>query len=127
MAIPVIWSDLHFSISTDARGGIRKATNIDAVITSVANILTTSRGSRVMLPEFGAGMDDLVGESTRQDRYDRLADKIKTEVEKWDDRVAVEAVDFTTKPDSNQLSLKISLSIRGYEEVFQYALELMGD
>lgn len=127
MAVIEIWSDIHSRIPIDARGSIKKVINVDAVITSIDNILRTRPGERVMLPSFGAGLQDLVFETTSQDAYDNLADAIRTAIETWDDRVIINSIDFQTKPDSNLLTVKMFFAIRGYDRIFEYSNVLMGE
>jgi phage baseplate assembly protein W len=127
MPVTEIWSDIHSRVVVDARGSIKKVVNVDSVITSIDNILRTRPGERVMLPSFGAGMQDLVFESTSQDVYDSLADAIKTAIERWDDRVIINSVDFFTVPDQNLLTVKMFFGIRGYDKIFEYSTALMGE
>jgi len=123
---PKIWSDIHSAIRVDARGSIKVVENVDAIKTSIDNILRTRPGERVMLPSFGAGLQDLVFETTLQEVYDDLADGIKEAIEAWDDRVIVNSVDFVTEPDQNLLTVKMSFAVRGYDRIFQYSASLMG-
>lgn len=125
--IPVIWSDIHSQVRVDARGSIKVVTNVEAVISSIDNILRTRPGERVMLPTFGAGMQDLVFELTSQSAFDNLAYKIRTSIEQWDDRVIIQSIDFSTDPDRNLLTVKMLFAIRGYDEIFTYSTSLLGE
>lgn len=127
MPVAEIWSDIHSRIPVDARGSIKKVINVDAVISSIDNILRTRPSERVMLPSFGAGMQDLVFETTSEDSYDSLADTIKTAIETWDDRVIINSIDFYTEPDQNLLTVKMFFAIRGYDRIFEYSTALLGE
>lgn len=126
MAIPTVWSDIHSSVTTDAKGSIRKAINVDAVITSIDNILRTRPGERIFRPEFGAGIQSLLFYPTLQELYDSIANRIRDAIEVWDDRVIINSINFQAKPDSNLLTIQMIFSVRGYDKVFEYNTNLKG-
>jgi len=116
-----IWSDLHQSLAPDAQGNLRKATDVDAVRTSIDNILGTSPGERVFLPEFALGLRDMLFEPIDRNLVDRLSNQIKTKVEIWDPRVEVMGMDFKDDTDNNYIELSINFRIKSYTEVFNYS------
>ncbi len=126
MAIPEVWSDLHPSIITDAKGAIKKVINVDAVIGSIDNILRTHPGERLMLAEFAAGLQDLVFEPALPENFDDIANRVKREVELWDPRVMVRSIDFKTEPDIHTVTLIMFFAIRGYDQIFEYSTALRG-
>lgn len=126
MAVPEIWSDIHSNIIVDAKGAIKKVTNIDAVIGSIDNILRTHPGERLMLAEFAGGIQDLVFEPAHPENFDDIADRVKREVEIWDPRVMVRSIDFKTEPDIHTVTLIMLFAIRGYDEIFEYSTALRG-
>lgn len=121
-----VWSDIHSNIVLDARGGIKKVTNVDSVISSIDNILRTRPGERVMLPLFGAGLADLVFEPTNPDIYDEVRDNLIRSIETWEDRVTINSVDFQVEADKNTVTIKMSFAVRGYDEIFEYSTSLVG-
>jgi len=116
-----IWSDLHQSLSADAEGNLRKVINIDSVRTSIDNILGTSRGERIFLPEFAIGLRGMVFEPITETLVNRLSNEIKTSIEIWDPRVVVIGADFKEDTDNNYIEVTIRFNIRGYSETFNYA------
>ena len=126
MAIEVIWSDIHHRFATDAQGAIKVAINIDAVNSSINNILRTHKGERVMLPTFGAGLGDLLFEGMNEDTFDLYATQIQEAIEAWDDRVSVNSIDVTMITENNTMTLKMSFTVRGYDDVFEYSTNLAG-
>lgn len=127
MAIPEVWSDLHPTLQVDAQGSIRKMVNVDAVKVSIDNILRTRKGERVMLRNFGAGIQDLVFENTTSDIYDEASAIIKDEIEIWDSRILVRSIDFKAYPDRNTVEVKMVFGIRGYAEIFEHTTALIGE
>ena len=126
MAIETVWSDIHHAFIIDAQGSIKVVKNIDAVITSVDNILRTHPGERVMLPEFGAGVNDLLFESMNQDLFDLYSDRIQKAIEEWDDRVNVTSVTVKMNQEVNEMMVKIAFTIVGYDNIFEHNVNLVG-
>lgn len=115
-----IWSDLHQSITTDVQGSIKKVINIEAVKTSIDNILRTPRGTRVMLRDFGSDLKSMLFENIDNRLVDLIEDEVKKAIGTWDNRIIVNAVDFETDADRNQVTILIKFAIRGYDKVFSH-------
>lgn len=126
MSYPEIWSDIHHNIDVDAQGSIRKVINIDAVKTSIDNILKTRPGERVMLPTFAGGIQDLVFEPTKPFVYDRIADRIKSAINIWDDRILIESINFEIDADHNAVAILFKFAIKGYANIFEHSVNLTG-
>lgn len=115
----IIWSDIHHEIKHDAKGDIKRVFNIDAVATSIYNIIGTNKGERVMLPQFGADLGSVIFDNIDTDLPKDVARKIKEEIERWDDRVEVVGVRYNADPDRNYVEMIIRFRIRGYEREFE--------
>ena len=116
-----IWSDLHQSLTSDAQGNLRKSVNVEAVRTSIDNILGTSPGERVFLPSFALGLHDLVFEPIDRNMANRMSNNIKERIEFWDPRVEVVGVNFKEDSDNNYVELAVNFRIKSYTEVFNYS------
>jgi len=115
-----VWSDLHHDLKTDAQGSIKKVINVEAVKTSIDNILRTPRGTRVMLRDFGSDLKSMLFENIGNRSVDLIEDEIKNAITTWDNRVIINAVDFETDADRNQVSVLVKFAIRGYDKVFSH-------
>ena len=123
-----VWSEIHQDIILDSRGTIKRVINEAAVVASIDNILRTSVYERVMLPGFGAGIDQLLFEPISQSLATEMSTKIRENLNRWDDRVIVNSIDFTSKPDSNFIGLNMVFSIIGYENIFEFQMDIpVGD
>lgn len=118
IVVSEIWSDLHQDIKVDAQGSIKKVINIEAVKTSIDNILRTAKGTRVMLRNFGSDIKMMLFENIDGSLSDILSDEIKESINIWDDRVIVNEINFKADPDRNSVTVGIHFSIRGYDEIF---------
>lgn len=116
-----VWSDLHHSLKTDARGSIKKVINIESVKTSIDNILRTSKGTRVMLRSFGTDLKGILFENINADLTDMLEDEIRESINIWDNRVIVNSIDFKTDADRNLVTVLVKFTIRGYDEIFSFS------
>ena len=117
-----VWSDLHHSLVTDASGAVRKVVDVNAVKTSVDNILRTQYNSRVMLPEFGCGLQDLLFSPMNELLMSKVVQNIKTAIQTWDNRVSVDGIDVLQSPDLSQVKIDLSLSIRDYDDIFNMSI-----
>ena len=127
MSVGIIWSDLSHIIRTDQQGSIRLAVNIDAVKTSIDNILRTNLGERVMLPQFGSNLGGMLFEPTSREMFDQAADELKDVITAWDDRVVIDSIEGVILPNESQITLKIRFTIVGYDQIFEHNTNLTGD
>lgn len=116
-----IWSDLHHDIKRDAQGGLKKVVNVEAVMTSIDNILGTRAGERVMLPDFASNFGNMVFEPMNQTLMNFVAREIKDVIEKWDNRPEVINVNYFHNPDENKMQVDVAFRIRGYQQVFNFS------
>ena len=118
------WSDLDERLITDGNGVLKKSVNVASVLTSIDNILGTTQGERVMLPEFASDLNGFLFDPINPSLQYRLANSVKQVIEKWDDRVEVLGVDYSSNADKSQVTLSVTCRIRGYYETFEYKKQL---
>jgi len=116
----VVWSDIDHRFITDSQGNIKTVNNIDSVITSMDNIMTTYHGERVMLPQFASRMRDLLFEPINEDMMGFLATEVKNVIESWDNRVKVIAVSTSADPDKGYVQMDIEFAVKGFQGAFTY-------
>lgn len=120
MSISEIWSDIHQDIETDFSGSIRKVINVEAVKTSLDNILRTRYGSRVMLPEFGCGLQDMLFSLMGEQLGERMVKETQEAIQRWDDRIRIVSIDVYQLKDQNHVDINIRFSVYGsYEDIFE--------
>jgi phage baseplate assembly protein W len=115
---PEIWSDLYQELGPDGSGALRKVVNIDAVKTSIHNILTTFQGERIFLPEFASRLRGLVFEPLTPHLVNRLSEEVKSVIERWDPRVSVVGLSFKQDTDNNYIEITVNFNILSYTEIF---------
>lgn len=125
--ISEIWSDLDGRLERDALGQIRKAINVDAVMTSIDNIIRTSPGERVMLPQFGCSLRAMLFENMNSALLTHLSRQIKSSIELWDDRIEIVEIAIYQEPDINMVSVKVRFAIPGQSRIFEYVTSVKGE
>ena len=125
--IQTVWSDLDHRFIQDAQGALKKVINIQAVMTSIDNILRTSKGERVMLPEFGSSFRTMIFETMNSPLLDIVSQNLKNEIETWDDRVTVTQIRYMEEPDSNSIIVEIAFTIKGYPTIFKHEVSIKGE
>lgn len=114
------WSDLHQGIKIDGQGNLQRSLNIDAVITSIHNILNTHQGERVMRPTFASTLHGMLFENMSEDLSSAIMVDIKDTIERWDNRAKVTEISVDKSPDDNFLSVFIEFTIKGFPTKFTY-------
>ncbi len=120
MAQIEVWSDLHQDLVTDSHGSIKKVINVDAVATSIDNILNTNLLERCMLPQFGGSLRGILFDPIARSMASVIAKEIKRCIETWDNRVSVANIEIFEKPDDNRIDIEVAFTIAGYSESFTY-------
>jgi len=116
----VFWSDISAPVVTDSQGDIKTAINLEAVRVSIDNILRTRRTERVMLPQFGSGLNNLLFDPIDEEMFNTFGDDIQESIVRWDNRVNVLSIQFKSESNKNAVQAQIVFRIRGYDEVFEY-------
>ena len=102
---------LSFPLRFDPDGRAELVDGEDAVRRSLWLILSTAVGERVMRPEFGCGLHDLVFALAYDETFGRIADSVQRAVADHEPRVALDRV--TVRPDpADPRRLRIELDVQ---------------
>jgi uncharacterized protein len=104
-------------------------TSYEAAKTNLRNLLLTAKGERVMQPDFGTGLHELLFEQMGDDFEDRLVDTITESVNFWlpyikIDEINVELTD--EMKDKNQVGMNIKFSVGDNIETDNVTFTLQG-
>jgi phage baseplate assembly protein W len=103
----------RFPIQVTARGGIALARAEQRIEDSVALILATAPGERVMLPAFGCGIHDLVFAPNNAATISLVVQKVRQGLVAFEPRIDVLDVTADTSPEEpNLLLIRIEYRIR---------------
>ncbi|ARE41822.1 hypothetical protein RGUI_3681 [Rhodovulum sp. P5] len=103
----------RFPIKPNGRGGLDYAEGTDLIEQSIWLILSTSPGSRVMVPEFGCGIHDYVFASNTDRLRATIAAEVQRALVRFEPRIDVLSVRTRTSADSEStLLIHIDYRIR---------------
>lgn len=122
----IVYSEIDPLFQQDTQGNLATVLNENAVKASIENILGTSRGSRIFLPQFASGLNSFLFDPINQRILDNFSDNMKETIELWDNRVNVQGVNLVTDPDNNTISATVSFSIVGFSQVLSHTVQIGG-
>ena len=109
----------RFPITVNAKGGINWSEGPERISDAIWVIIKTSLGERVMLPTFGAGVNDYVFQSNSSIIRAQLVSSIKQALLQWEPRITLTQVSANPGPDEpSQVLISIEYSINATNELF---------
>ena len=94
-----------FPLQVTPLGGFAFAAYEADVEQAVFQILSTAKGERVMLPDFGCGMHDLVFSPNTSTQAGAVAAEVRQALVRWEPRIDVLDIDVTVGGDQGELLL----------------------
>lgn len=94
----------------DPRAGTDWARYEESIRQSVWIILGTAPGERVMRPDFGCGIHDLVFAVQSQTTYAHLTDAVRDALVRWETRI--ELLDVRVAPGDDPAELRVEIAYR---------------
>lgn len=88
--------------------GTFQVTDIDCVKMDLLNHFFTRKGTRVMMPNFGTSIPDLVFEPLTDELLETLQEEVM-QVVNYDPRVSLQDITVTPYYDENRVEIKLSL------------------
>lgn len=102
-----------FPIGLDAHGRVRMAAGEEGVRQSIWTILSTSPGERIMRPDFGCGIHDLVFDVNSPGTATAVSGAVRDALAVWEPRIDV--LDVFAAPDPAEpsvLLIEINYQVR---------------
>lgn len=110
------WS---FPIATDLDGRIVESSEEEQVRQAIELILRTAPGERVMRPDFGCGIHELVFDTMSDEAIGRVQGEVTDALAKWEPRITVLEVTAQQDPDERtRLLVEIDYSVRSTNSRF---------
>jgi phage baseplate assembly protein W len=102
-----------FPLQVTPQGTIAQARDEQRVEESLYLILSTAKGERMMLPDFGCGIHDLVFEPNNSMTRSLIVNKVRSALVRYEPRIDVLEVAAETAPEQeNLLLIRINYRIR---------------
>lgn len=117
-----------FPVRATLDGAIGYAEGADLIEQAIRIILETSPGERIMRPEFGAGIWELVMEANTAQLHGRVQSRVREALTRWEPRIDVLDVRVDSPPEQkNLLLIRIDYRIRAnnalYNLVYPFFLQ----
>ena len=120
-----------FPVGVDATGRIALSAYEQDIREAIQVILGTSRGERVMRPDFGGGLHDFVFENMSVTTMGRIQSTVFDSLVKYEQRIQVIAVDVArSAADPGTLLIEVNYKVRAtntrFNLVFPFYLQQQG-
>lgn len=113
MAKEFLGKGWKFPVNVDTGGNIRMSEHEDNIKEAILIILSTAKGERVMRPDFGCGIHDLVFAQINSAVFSLIRSSVTEALKKWEPRIDVIKVDISSeKADEGKLLVNIEYEIR---------------
>ena len=111
----------HFPLEIDeTTGRFRMSSEEENIKESIRLILMTGKGERVMRPEFGCGLKQLIYESMDYGTMVQMEQEIKSALERWEPRIEGIEVSVTPGEEKNALMIRIAFRVRATNNPYNY-------
>lgn len=100
-------------VRTDASGRIAPASEEESIKQAIWTILATAPGERIMRPDFGCGIHDLLFAVNSAGTAGRVVSDVRRALLRWEPRIDV--LDVTATPDDKEptlLFIRIAYRVR---------------
>ena len=124
MAKPFLGVGTRFPLALDddptrgLAGGLARAEYEESVRQSILVILGTAKGERVMRPDFGCGIHDLVFANVSATTMGRVIREVRESLLRLEPRIDVTQVDANPGDTNNVLLIDIDYEVRATNTVF---------
>lgn len=95
----------------DENGQLRFPSLEDSVRQSIQIILRTRPGERIMRPEFGGGLENMLHEQNTLTTRRQIRDLITESLERWEKRILLDRVDVWEVED-HQTAVRVEIAYR---------------
>ena len=104
----------NYASASTAGGSVfgQSYTTEDQATSNLKNLLLTSKGERVMQPNFGTRIRDVLFENNTIDIRDSLIDTITEDIEFWLPYITVNDVEVVPSDDMHSVEIRIHFTIR---------------
>lgn len=108
-----VYADFNASCVRDSKThDVIKDVNVDALKTSIRNILMTVPGTRRMLPEFGANLEKKLFEPLDERTAKEIGHLIADSINEWDSDVVIEKVRIKVDTDNSRYDIEVLYNAR---------------
>lgn len=108
----------QFPVAVDGSGELEVAEYEESVRQSIWLILGTAKGERIMRPDFGCGIYDMVFEVNSSTTAAEAAEEVRDALVSFEPRIDVLDIDVTVGGDGEVLYISIDYQVRATNTIF---------
>lgn len=115
----MIGKGLYFPLRPNRDGKLSFLGGAEKIRQSIWLVLSTARGERVMLPEYGCGIHDLLFDTNTAALRSSVQSEVQEALTRWEPRIDV--LDVRVEPGgelTNQLLIRIDYRVRANNSIF---------
>lgn len=125
MARSHTYKDIDLTLSKKQNGDINEFTSIEAVKSSIDNIIETLRGRRRKLPEFAGSLWEYLFEPMDEVTAQSIGEDLLESIERWDNRVIIENIYVTPNYSMSRYDIQVNFRIRNSNQVEELQTEIL--
>lgn len=95
----LVGSGWAFPVQRDARGEVALTSEENEIQQAIYIILSTSKGERVMRPQFGCGIHEYIFAPSNNITAAGVEIEVKSALERWEPRITLQTVRAVPSPD----------------------------
>ena len=119
MAREFLGKGWKFPVGVDSQNEIEMSEYEQDIKEAIWIILSTSKGERVMRPDFGCGIHDFIFASINTANLALIESSIREALTVWEPRIELKAVNISTENvDEGQLLISIDYEVRATNNEF---------
>jgi uncharacterized protein len=111
MSRELIGAGWSFPGGVSSGGGVKLVTGGAEIDSAIRMILSTAPGERVMRPEFGCSMWDLVFAPLDPNTLGLIERTVREALARWEPRIRLERVAATAHPEEGLVSVELSYTV----------------
>jgi phage baseplate assembly protein W len=117
-----MWKDIDITFEKQQDGDLLESVENDAIKNSITNIWKTLQGSRRMLWPFASPSWGVLFEQIDEITARNIGELLLQSISKWEDRIKVENIHVTAKPDNNQYIVNLTYTIitEGNDSIYNF-------
>ena len=117
------YTDIDLNLTKKRNGDIQEFTSVDAIKSSIDNIIATLKGSRRMLPEFAGNLWEMLFEPMDEVTAYQIGEELLGAIEQWDSRVIVTNIHVNPRYEHNRYDITVNFRLRNSRQNEQYQLD----
>lgn len=112
----ITYTDIDLNLTKKKNGDIKELISVDAIKSSIENIITTLKGDRRMLPDFAMDLWQYLFEPMDEVTANSIGEELVTVIEKWDSRVIIENIYIEPIYERNLYRVVVSFNLRNLKQ-----------